>query len=343
MFRFADPLWLAGLALVPLLALAFWAGARARRRALERFADSALVERLTASVSRRGRRAKAAALLGAVGLAVVALARPQFGTRVETVRARGQDVMVALDLSESMLAEDVAPNRLERARLSVLRLMRQLDGDRIGLVAFAADAFVQSPLTIDYGAAAMFLGAMEPDLMPIQGTNLGEALRVSLDALEEAREARVLVIVTDGEDHEGEIDLQLERAREMGVRIHTVGLGSTDGVPIPQLDEQGRRQGFLRDDEGNVVTTRLDEATLQRVAEATGGRYVAAGPGGSAFDDLVDEVARAEGEDIDAEQVTRFEEQFQIFLAPALLLLILELLIADRRTRSMEWTGRFDT
>lgn len=343
MFRFADPLWLAALALVPLLGLAFWAGARARRRALERFAESALVERLTASVSRRGRLAKAGALLAAVGLAVVALARPQFGTRVETVRARGQDVMVALDLSQSMLAEDVSPNRLERAKLAVMRLMRQLDGDRIGLVAFAADAFVQSPLTIDYGAAAMFLGAMEPDLMPIQGTNLGEALRVSLDALEEAREARVLVVVTDGEDHEGEVDVQLQRARDMGVRIHTVGLGSADGVPIPQFDEQGRQQGFLRDDEGTVVTTRLDEATLERVAEATGGRYVAVGPGGSAFDDLVDEVARADGEELDAEQVTRFEEQFQIFLAPALLLLVLELLIADRRTRSAEWTGRFNT
>lgn len=343
MFRFADSIWLVGLALVPLLALAFRAAAIARRRALERFADPALVERLTASVSRRGRLLKAGALLGAVALAVVALARPQFGTRVETVSARGQDVMVALDLSESMLAEDVAPNRLERARLAVLRLMRQLDGDRIGLVAFAADAFVQSPLTIDYGAAAMFLGAMEPDLMPIQGTNLGEALRVSLDALEEAREARVLVVVTDGEDHEAEIDLQLERARELGVRIHTVGLGSPDGVPIPQFDAQGRQQGFLRDDDGNVVTTRLDEATLQRVAEATGGRYVAAGPGGSAFDDLVDEVARAEGEELDTEQVTRFEEQFQVFLAPALLLLVLELLIADRRTRTTEWTGRFKT
>lgn len=343
MFRFADPLWLAGLALVPLLALALWAGAHARRRALERFAESALVERLTASVSHRGRLAKAVVLLAAVGLAVVALARPQFGTRVETVRSRGQDVMVALDLSQSMLAEDVSPNRLERARLAVLRLMRQLDGDRVGLVAFAADAFVQSPLTIDYGAAAMFLGAMEPDLMPIQGTNLGEALRVSLDALEEAREARVLIVVTDGEDHEGEIDAQLQRAEEMGVRIHTVGLGSAEGVPIPEFDAQGRRQGFLRDDEGNVVTTRLDEATLQRVADATGGRYVAAGPGGSAFDDLVDEVARADGEEIDAEQVTRFEEQFQIFLAPALLLLVLELLIADRRAQPREWTGRFNT
>ncbi len=343
MFRFADPWWLAGLALVPLLALALWAGARARRRALERFAESVLVERLTASVSRRGRLVKAAALLGAVGLAVVALARPQFGTRVETVRSRGQDVMVALDLSQSMLAEDVSPNRLERAKLAVLRLMRQLDGDRIGLVAFAADAFVQSPLTIDYGAAAMFLNAMEPDLMPIQGTNLGEALRVSLDALEEAREARVLVVVTDGEDHEGEIDAQLERAQEMGVQIHTVGLGSADGVPIPQFDDQGRQQGFLRDDEGNVVTTRLDEATLRRVAEATGGRYVAAGSGGSAFDDLVDEVARADGEELDAQRVTRFEEQFQIFLAPALLLLVLELLIADRRAWTGEWTGRFNT
>lgn len=342
MFRFADPGWLAGLVLVPLLALALWAASRARRRALERFAESELVVRLTASVNRPGRLAKGVLFLAAIALAVVALARPQFGSRVETVRSRGQDVMVALDLSQSMLARDVSPNRLERAKLAVLRLLRQLDGDRIGLVAFAADAFVQSPLTIDYGAAAMFLGAMEPDLMPVQGTNLGEALRVSLDALEEAREARVLVVVTDGEDHEGGIDAQLERAVQMGVRIHTVGLGSAEGVPIPQFDEQGRQQGFLRDDEGNVVTTRLDEATLRRVAEATGGRYVRAGPGGTAFDDLVDDIAGADGEDLEGQQVTQYDEQYQIFLGLALLLLVAELLVSDRRKETGEWTGRFN-
>jgi Ca-activated chloride channel family protein len=241
-----------------------------------------------------------------------------------------------------MLAEDVSPNRLERARLAILRLIGRLDGDRIGLVAFAADAFVQSPLTVDYSAAVMFLGAMQPDLMPVQGTDLGEALRVSLDALEEgAREARVLVIVTDGEDHEGSIDEQLERAVEGGVTIHTVGVGSTDGVPIPEVDDQGRRQGFKRDAEGSVVTTRLDDATLRRVAGATGGDYVRADGGGTAFEDLMDEIAGGQGEELDSQQITQFEEQYQIFLGLALALLLVEALLPERRKAKTEWEGRF--
>ncbi len=341
MFRFAASQWLLALVLVPLLALGFGYAARRRRRALAQFADLPLVEKLTATVSRNARRVKAVLMVTAVALALLALARPQFGTRVETVRAVGQDILIAVDLSQSMLAEDVAPNRLERARLAILRLMRQLDGDRIGLVAFAGDAFVQSPLTIDYSAASLFLSAMEPDLVPVQGTDLGVALRVSLDALEEARESRVLVVVTDGEDHEETFDAEIQRAVDSGVRIHMVGIGSREGVPIPVFGADGQREGFLRDEEGAVVTTRLDEATLQRIASETGGRYVQAAAGGTAFDDLIDEIAAADGEALDDQQITQFEEQYQIFLGLALLLLLLEVALPDRRRAPEAWLGRF--
>ncbi|MDX1495719.1 MAG: VWA domain-containing protein, partial [Longimicrobiales bacterium] len=341
MFRFADVTWLWALLLLPVFVFLVWTAARSRRRALERFADTGLVDKLTASVDLRARRWKAVLRVVALGLLCVALARPQFGTRVETVRSTGQDIVVALDLSRSMLAEDVAPNRLERAKLAVLRLLRQLDGDRIGLVAFAADAFVQSPLTIDYGAAAMFLDAMEPDLMRVQGTDLGQALRVSLDALDEgARDARVIVLVTDGEDHEDAFAEELQRAIQSGVQVYLVGVGATDGVPIPLYDGQGRRTGFLRDDDGNVVTTRLAEETFQRFVREAGATYVRAGAGGTAFDELVDEIARGEGEEVDSMQVTQFEEQYQIFLALALLLLVADGMISERRRRDEEWAGR---
>ncbi len=341
MFRLGYVEVLFGLLFVPLLGAFFWSTMRARKRALGRFGDHHLVQRLTASVSPRGRLAKGVLLLGAVGLSVLALARPQFGTRVETVRSEGQDIVVALDVSLSMMAEDVAPNRLERAKLEISRMLGRLEGDRIGLVAFAGDAFVQSPLTVDYGAAAMFLAAMEPDLIPVQGTNLGEALSVALDAFEEGSEDhRTLIVITDGEDHEGEVEAGVARAVEAGVKIYTVGIGSPEGVPIPEVDEAGRRSGFKRDEDGNVVTTRLDEATLLQVAEATGGRYFRAGDA-SGLNPLMDELLEGEGRELEAREITQFEEQFQIFLGLALLMLLAESVVPDRRRGKQEWTGRF--
>ncbi|MGW8265138.1 MAG: VWA domain-containing protein [Longimicrobiales bacterium] len=342
MFRFASPEWLGALSLVPLLLVAFRLGGMRRQRLLDRFGDSAVVARLTESVSQRARRVKSVLILGAMALLALALARPQFGTRVETVRRRGQDLMVAVDLSRSMLAQDVSPSRLDRARLAILRLIGNLDGDRIGLVAFAGDAFVQSPLTVDYAAAAMFLNAMDPEMMPVQGTDLGEALRVSLDALEEAaREDRLLMVVTDGEDHEGQVDMQLQRAADLGVRIHAVGIGSPEGVPIPESVAADGNQSFKRDAEGNVVTTRLDEETLRRVAEATGGRFVRVAPGSTAFEDLVDEIAGVEGEEIEAREITQYEEQFQLFLGVAFVLLLIEATVPERRRAEEAWSGRF--
>jgi Ca-activated chloride channel family protein len=346
MFRFNDPGWLWALLLLPVMAALLWTAARRRRRALEIFADTDLAHKLTESVHVVARRWKAGLQLVGVALLAVALARPQFGSRVETVRSRGQDIVVAVDLSRSMLAEDVVPSRLDRARLSILRLMERLDGDRIGLVAFAADAFVQSPLTVDYSAAGMFLGAMHPDLMPVQGTDLGAALRVSLDALEQGgRDARVLILVTDAEDHEATYSEELARLREMGVALYVVAIGSSDGEPIPVFDEAGVRQGFLRDDEGNVVTTRVGDETLSALAREAGAGIVRVGPGGTggaALDDFVGEIARGEGEEIDAMQVTRFEEQYQIFLGFALLLLFIDVLLPERRRTEHEWAGRFE-
>jgi Ca-activated chloride channel homolog len=343
MFRFADSTWLLGLAVLPLLALLFWIGARRRRGALRQLGDLELVQRLTATVHVGARRWKAVLLVAAVGLSVVALARPQFGTRVETVKSVGQDIMVALDVSQSMLAEDVQPSRLDRARLAVMSLIGKLHGDRIGLVAFAGDAFVQCPLTVDYAAAEMFLNSMGPDKMPVQGTDLGAALRVSLDALDKAaREERVVVIFTDGEDQEGDFENQLTRAAKEGVHVHVVGVGSTEGVPIPQYDDQGRRTGFLKDSEGKVVTTRLNQQTLQTVAERTGAKYVRIGEGGAAFDDLVDELAGATGETADERQVTQFDEQYQIFLGVGVALLALEWLLPERRRNDVSWAGRFE-
>ena len=342
MFRFASNEILFALSVIPMLVVFFFLTHQARQRALALLGDLELIQKLSATLSQRARVTKILLTLASVALLVFALARPQFGTRVETVQSEGQDVVVALDVSRSMLAEDVAPNRLERARLEIMRIIQRLEGDRIGLVAFAGNAFVQSPLTIDYGAATLFLNAMDPGLIPVQGTNLGEALTVALDAFEEGtRDYRVLVVVTDGEDHEGEIAQALERAVEEGVRIHTVGIGSLEGVPIPEFNAAGARNGFLRDDEGNVVTTRLDESTLIRVAESTGGRYFPALGLRANLDPLIEEITGEEGRELEVREVTQFDEQFQIFLGLALALLLVESLMSDRRTDKAIWVGRF--
>ena len=342
MFRFAATDMLLAYLLVPALAgLAWWARARTRR-ALALVGERHLLDRLTATVDRRGRAAKHAALLAAVVLLVTALARPQFGSRVETVRREGQDIVVALDLSASMIAEDMAPNRLDKAKFAIADLIGRLEGDRVGLVAFAGEAFVQSPLTSDYGAATLFLNAMDPDMISVQGTNLGQAVAVALDAFADTgRRHRVLVLITDGEDHEGEVEDALGRAVEAGVRIYTVGIGSTDGVPIPEFDAAGRARGFKRDDDGTVVTTQLDETTLRMMAERTGGLYYRASPAGAELEALAAEVTGGEGQEFEAEQVTVFDEQYQLFLGLALALLVAEVLIPDRRRARAGWSGRF--
>jgi len=342
LFQFGSVRLLFAYILVPLLIVFLWFALRLKRQALARFGEYDLVKRLSQTVSHAGQTAKAVLLVLAVAALVTALGRPQFGTRVETVRREGQDIIVALDLSNSMLAEDISPNRLEKAKLTIARLINRLHGDRIGLVAFAGEAFVQCPLTSDYGAATLFLNAMDPDIMPVQGTDLGAALGVALGAFDdESRQHRVLVVITDGEDHEGEIESAVAKAVEQEVKVYTVGMGSVEGVPIPQIDEQGRRNGFKRDADGNVVTTKLDEATLERMAQETGARYFRATGGGNELNTLTDEIAAMEDRQFEAQQVTQFEEQYQIFLGLAIMLLFAEFFVPDRKRVKAEWKGRF--
>ncbi|NNF26131.1 MAG: VWA domain-containing protein [Gemmatimonadetes bacterium] len=342
MFRFGFPVALWLLALVPLYGLVVWIAGRRRNRLLSSFAESHLIQRLRESVRTGARRWKEALILVGLGLLATALARPQFGTRVETVTREGQDVMVVLDVSRSMTAEDLDPHRLGRAKIEVGRLIQRLQGDRIGLVAFAGDAFVQSPLTTDYGAAMMFLNAMETDLIEIQGTDLAHALSVAIEALEETPAGnRIIVAVTDGEDHEGGLPSAMEQAAEAGVVIHAVGVGSPDGVPLPDFARDGTRRGFRRDDDGSVITTRLDETALQDMALRTGGQYYRLGTPGDGLSELI-EVIGGGGRELEARQITQFEEQYQIFLGLALAVLVLESLISTRRTvprtAGEEWT-----
>jgi Ca-activated chloride channel family protein len=339
--RFADAHFLWLLALIPALALFFaWALWRTKRR-LRRFAEPEMLRRLTAGNSLPRQLFKMMLVLAAALFLVLALARPQWGSKMELVQRKGLDVVIAVDVSLSMLAEDIRPNRLVRSKQEIQRFVERLEGDRAALVAFAGDAFLQCPLTSDYAAFRIFLDVLEPGLIDAPGTNIARAMEEGLKAFPAGEgKHRVMVLLTDGEDHGGRALKIAEAAANEGVIIYTVGIGSLTGVPIPIRDGSGQRV-YKRDLRGDIVSTRLDPDLLAQIARATGGEFYHAQPGRFELLDVLKKINAMEKRTYDAEQISRFEERFQIPLAIAIALLILEALISDRRRRKGPWSGRF--
>ncbi len=342
MFRFAFPNMIYLLGFIPLLVVFFITVFRQKRRAMALFASSDLFQKLSRSVSRKRQIWKVVLSVGVVFLLILSLARPQLGTQLRTVEREGQDMMIALDVSLSMLAEDIKPNRLEKAKHEIGSLIDKLQGDRIGLIAFSGKAFVQCPLTLDYGAAHMFLDAMEPELIPVPGTALSEAIQKAVDSfVEKERKHKVLILITDGEGHVGEPLEMAGAASNEGVVIYCVGIGSSQGVPIPLTDERGNRTGFKKDRNGEVVMTKLDELTLEKIALETGGKYYRASTGEVELDKIYSDIADMEKKELASQQFSQYEDRFQGFLGLGLFLLVLEITIPERRREKKEWKGRF--
>jgi Ca-activated chloride channel family protein len=295
------------------------------------------------TVSRKRQAWKAALQTLAVLGLVLALARPQFGTKLRTVKREGLDVVIALDVSLSMLAEDIKPNRLEKAKHEIGTFIDQLQGDRIGLVAFAGRAFVQCPLTLDYGAAKMILDSMTPDLIPVPGTAVAEAIRKAAEAfVGQERKHKVLILITDGEDHGGDPLEAAKAASREGVVVYTVGIGSVQGVPIPVVDERGDPSGFKKDRSGSVVTTKLDEITLEKIALETGGKYHRGTPGESELDKIHEDLSQMEKKNLASKEFAQYEERFQGVLLVTFVLLALESALPERRRMKKTWKGRFE-
>lgn len=325
-----ESLWL--LWLVP-LTLAFYVYVfRTKTRLLRRFASAEMLQRLTAGVSRPRQVLKAALVLFGLLAAVLSLAELRYGFTWEEVTREGVDIVVALDVSDSMLVEDAESggklSRLERAKREIADLLRLMEGDRIGLVAFAGAAFIECPLTLDYGAAEIFLDAIDTDLIPVKGTAIGEAVRTSVTAFEgSSHQSKAIILITDGEDHSGDALKAAEEANLAGVRIFTIGIGRDEGSPIPAPGG-----GFRRDRRGEIITSKLDETTLQKIALATSGRYVRSVTGDVDLEQIYSLGIKAtlEDEELGSKRRRRWEERFQWILGVALFALMLEPLIPER-------------
>jgi len=322
------------LILLPLLMIFFWLVHRMKRKAMKRFGNPTLMQKLTSSFSPRKQRWKTILLLLSTFFLLFSLSRPQLGTRLTLMKREGVDIVIALDCSLSMLAEDFLPSRLEKAKQEVKGLIARMRGDRVGLVAFAGVAFIQCPLTLDYSAAQMFLDIMDVDLIPEPGTAIGDAIRTSIKAFnQKERKYKVLILLTDGEDHDSDPLGAAEEAAQEGIRIYTIGIGSTQGEPIPLRNERGEITGYKKDGEGNVVVSRLDETTLQKIALTTGGKYYHATRGEMELDKIYDEISRMEKKELEGKLLTQYEDRYQIFLFLSVLCLVVEFLLSDRRSK----------
>ena len=339
--RFSAPesFWL--LLLLPFLGLFFvWALVR-KRRALELFASLALAARLTQSVSPGRQYGKYVLSLAGMFFLILALTAPQFGAKLAMAQRKGVDVVVMLDVSRSMLAQDVKPSRLDRAKYQIGQLLDRLRGDRVGLVVFAGKAFTQCPLTLDHGTLRMFLDIVGTDTVPVQGTAIGDAIRLAAKCFEEGdRQHKVAVLFTDGEDHVGKPLEAAEEAAEAGLRIFAVGLGTPAGELIPEEEVKGGLS-FHKDRQGQYVKTKLDEEALQRIALSSDGDYFRSSLGGKELDLIHEQVAQMDQKEFGAARFTQYEERFQIPLLLALACFLAEAWLSDRRQQQQEWRGRF--
>ena len=328
MFRFEDPAYLYLLVLVPILALIRFYSYRNQKKRLRKFGDPNLLKELMPDVSRWRPSVKFWLLEAALTLMIVMLARPQMGTRISHEKRTGIETIIAMDISNSMLAEDVVPSRLERSKMMVENLVDNFTNDKIGLIVFAGDAFVQLPITSDYVSAKMFLSSIDPSMIQTQGTDIATAISMATHSFTpEENIGKAIIIITDGEDHEGGATEAAEEAKKLGMRVYVLGVGSVKGSPIP-VPETG---DYMRDNTGEVVMSALNEQMCREVAQAGGGAYIHVENNSSAQRQLDEELDKLEKRETESTIYSDYDEQFQAVGILALLLLLIEICIFDRK------------
>lgn len=350
MLQFQNIEYLYLLAVLPLLAVFYYLLRRYRLALLKRYGDLNLISGLYSDVSVIKPLVKFILLTAAFGFLVFAIANLQIGTKLEQGTRKGGDIIVAVDVSNSMLAKDNSAesslSRLELARLSISKLIDKLRGDQIGIITFAGDASLHLPLTSDYSAAKLFLGTVNTDIIPTQGTAISKAIEIAessfnIDTTEENGQkviyndmaGKTLIIITDGEDHEKNVLEEARKAADKGIIIHTIGMGSPNGSPIPEKTESGSTSGFMRDADGNIILSRLNEEILQKIASIGGGTYLNASNGDPDFANLMEKLGETKKKDFGTMKFSEYESGFQYFAAAAFLLLLAEIFISEKKSR----------
>ena len=300
---------------------------------MARFGEMKLVNRLMPDKSKSRAVIKFLILMLAYTFIIFGLANPQIGSKLEKIERKGIDLVIAIDVSNSMLAQDIKPSRLLRARQSISKLIDKLKNDRIGIVVFAGNAYTQLPITTDYSAAKLFLSTINTDIVPTQGTAIAEAIGLASDSFDENNHEKAIIIITDGEDHEGDAVQAATSSAEKGIKIFTIGMGLPEGGPIPVFNKSGKQTGFKKDLKNNTVITKLNETMLQQIASAGNGKYVRANNAQTGLSKIFDEIDRLEKTEFESKVFSDYEDRFQYLLAPALFLLLIEFLIFDRRGR----------
>jgi Ca-activated chloride channel family protein len=335
LFRFANPEYLYLLLLLPALAALFVINEFRRRRSLKKLGESVLISRLIPEMSGVRPVVKFIFLLTGISAVIIMLARPQFGSKLEEVKKQGVEVIIVLDVSNSMLAEDIQPDRLTRAKQAISRLVDNLENDKIGLIVFAGDAYTQIPVTTDYISAKMFLSTISPEMVPKQGTAIGAAISLGAKSFSPGEgKSKAMIIITDGENHEDDPVSEAEAASKAGIVIHTIGIGSAEGVPVPVTT--GGRRDYLKDKDGSTVITKLDEDILKKIALSTGGNYIRANNFNIGLDAIFNDIKKMKKDELESTMYTEYNDQFQIFAAIALFFLILEFIIMERKNRKLQ-------
>ena len=333
-FRFDHPEFLYLFVLIPILIVLYWISMRMKKKALQKFGDMEIISQLMPYASFTRPVYKFAILIVALSFIIIGVAGPQFGSKLQKIKRKGVEIVIALDVSNSMMAQDIQPNRLERAKRAISKMVDKLNNDKIGLIVFAGEAYTQLPITTDYASAKLFLSSINTDIVPIQGTAIGSAIELATRSFTPDSEAsKAIIVITDGENHEDDAIAAASAAKEQGIIVHTIAMGLPEGAPIPV--RKGSSE-FRRDDQGNIVISKLDRKMIEEIATAGGGKPVIANNTTTGLNVLFKEINKMDKTELEARVYTAYDEKYQYFIAFGLLLLLIDLLILERKNRLLK-------